>query len=101
MTAIEQKKAIHFDPRTKILLLVFSMIVATTASDLRYECILILFTSIFGFLNGKFRYSLIGAGIYMALYLFTYHVHCMAQSCLQGLSVWYACWNYSIHNKSE
>ena len=71
MTAIEQKKAIHFDPRTKILLLVFSMIVATTASDLRYECILILFTSIFGFLNGKFRYSLIGAGIYMALYLFT------------------------------
>ena len=93
MTAIEQKKAIHFDPRTKILLLVFSMIVATTAPDLRYECILILFTAIFGFLSGKFRYldwrwHLYGfVPFYSPLsakwhWNSTYHVHCMAQSCL-------------------
>lgn len=67
----KEKKAIRFDPRTKILLLIFSMIVATTAPDLRYECILILFIAVFGFVCRKFRYSLIGTGVFVVLYLFT------------------------------
>lgn len=71
MTAMTQKKTIRFDPRTKILLMVCSMVVATAASDLRYECILILLIAGFGFLCGKFQYSLIGTGVFMALYLFT------------------------------
>lgn len=93
MTAAEQQKTIRFDPRTKILLMVFSVFVATTAPNLWYECILILLIAVFGFLCGKLKYALIGTVVFMVLYFFyhtlfarqhrgsTYHVHCMAQSC--------------------
>lgn len=73
MSDIKQNKkwGVHFDPRTKILLLIISMIIATTAPSLSYECVLILFIAIVGLLCGKFRYSLIGTVVFMALYLFT------------------------------
>lgn len=71
MMSAEQEKTIHFDPRTKIILLIFSMIIATTAPDLRFECVLILLIAGLGILCGKIRYSLIGTGVFMALYLFT------------------------------
>lgn len=66
-----KKEPVHFDPRTKIILLVISMFAAVTAPSLYYECILILMIAIFGFLCGRFRYSLIGTGAFMVLYLFT------------------------------
>lgn len=70
--AIEKKKQfVRFDPRTKIVLMVFSMIVATTASSLQYECILILLIAGFGMMCGKIRYSLIGTAVFTALYFFT------------------------------
>lgn len=72
MAAIEKKKQfVRFDPRTKIILMVFSMIVATTAASLLYECVLILLIAGFGLMCGKIRYSLIGTAVFMALYLFT------------------------------
>lgn len=54
MMSAEQEKTIHFDPRTKIILLIFSMIIATTAPDLRFECVLILLIAGLGILCGKF-----------------------------------------------
>lgn len=72
MSGREQKKGrVRFDPRTKILLLIISMIIATTAPSLSYECALIILIAIVGLLCGKFRYSLIGTVVFMALYLFT------------------------------
>ena len=71
MTAAEQQKTIRFDPRTKILLMVFSVFVATTAPNLWYECILILLIAVFGFLCGKLKYALIGTVVFMVLYFFT------------------------------
>ena len=70
MTAGQKGKPIYFDPRTKIILLVLSMIVATTASSLAYECVLILLIAGMGILCGKTRYSLIGAVVFFLLYLF-------------------------------
>lgn len=72
IAAAKRKKSfVHFDPRTKIILLIISMIVATTAPSLRYECALILLIAGVGLLCGKIRYSLIGTVVFMALYLFT------------------------------
>jgi len=65
------KQFIHFDPRTKIILLILSMIIATTVPSLLFECVLIMFIAIFGLLCKKIRYSLIGTTVFMALYLFT------------------------------
>lgn len=66
-----QGKTVRFDPRTKILLLIFSMITATTVPNLRFECVLILLIAGLGILCGKIRYSLTGTSVFMALYLFT------------------------------
>lgn len=63
--------AIHFDPRTKIILLVFSMMIATTAPSLAFEGALILMIALFGILCGKLKYSVLGAIAFGILYLFT------------------------------
>lgn len=71
MTAAEKKKAVSFDPRTKIILLIISMIAATTAPSLDYECAFILLIAGVGLLCKKIRYSLTGTAVFMALYFFT------------------------------
>ncbi|SHH82657.1 energy-coupling factor transport system permease protein [Sporobacter termitidis DSM 10068] len=71
VTIEKKKQFIRFDPRTKIILLVLSMIVATTTPSLLYECVLILLIAGFGSVCGKVRYSLIGSAVFMALYLST------------------------------
>lgn len=67
----KRKWDICFDPRTKVLLLIISMIIATTAPSLSYECALILLIAFMGILCGKVRYSIIGTIVFLALYLFT------------------------------
>ena len=67
----KRKWDICFDPRTKVLLLIISMIIATTAPSLSYECALILLIAGMGILCGKVRYSIIGTIVFLALYLFT------------------------------
>lgn len=70
--ASENKRfMIRFDPRTKIILLFISTVIAMTAPSLTYECILILLIAGVGILCGKTHYSLIGTFVFMALYLFT------------------------------
>lgn len=64
-------KSIHFDPRTKIIILILSMAVATTAPSLQYECILIGMIALFGLLCKKIRYVLIGTAAFAVLYLFS------------------------------
>ena len=67
----KRKWGICFDPRTKVLLLIISMIIATTAPSLSYECALILLIAVMGILCGKVRYSIIGTIVFLVLYLFT------------------------------
>ena len=67
----KRKWGICFDPRTKVLLLIISMIIATTAPSLSYECALILLIAFMGILCGKVRYSIIGTIVFLVLYLFT------------------------------
>ena len=65
----KRKWDICFDPRTKVLLLIISMIIATTAPSLSYECALILLIAFMGILCGKVRYSIIGTIVFLALYI--------------------------------
>ncbi|MGL6197511.1 MAG: energy-coupling factor transporter transmembrane component T [Lachnospiraceae bacterium] len=76
MAAADKKKPlVRFDPRSKIIMLVISMIAATTAPSLLYVCVLILLIAGIGMLCGRFRYSLIGTVVFSALYLFaTYYL---------------------------
>ena len=67
----KRKWGICFDPRTKVLLLIISMIIATTAPSLSYQCALILLIAVMGVLCGKVRYSIIGTIVFLVLYLFT------------------------------
>ena len=64
----KRKWGICFDPRTKVLLLIISMIIATTAPSLSYECALILLIAVMGILCGKVRYSIIGTIVFLVLY---------------------------------
>lgn len=66
-----RKWNVRFDPRTKIILLIISMIIATTISSLYYECILIALIATVGVACGKIRYTVIGTGIYIGIYLFS------------------------------
>ena len=96
-----------------MLLLIISMIIATTAPSLSYECALILLIAGMGILCGKVRYSIIGTIVFLVLYLFTtlylgnvtgnglYHVHSMAVLGFQGVSLWNVGRNCRIHNKSN
>ena len=109
----KRKWGICFDPRTKVLLLIISMIIATTAPSLSYECALILLIAVMGVLCGKVRYSIIGTIVFLVLYLFTtlylgnvtgtalYHVHSMAVLGFQGVSLWNVGRNCRIHDQSK
>jgi energy-coupling factor transporter transmembrane protein EcfT len=57
------------DPRTKLILMIFTVITATQAPDLTYELLLILLITILGFMLGRKRYAVLGAFLFMLLYL--------------------------------
>lgn len=59
---------LNFDPRTKIILIGFCALTATTTPTLQYECILIALISVYGTLSGKIRYTIIGTAFYFILY---------------------------------
>lgn len=62
---------LNLDPRTKILLMILTVIAATTGPNLEYECILVLLIGIIGFMNKKYSYSVKGILGFLLLYLFT------------------------------
>lgn len=66
-----RKQLVRFDPRTKIVLLMISMMIATTAKSLQYEFVLILLIAVVGILCGKAKYSITGSAAFLILYLFT------------------------------
>lgn len=68
------KPFVRFDPRSKIIMLIISMIAATTASSLLYICALILLIGGVGLLSGRFWYSLIGTVVFIALYISNYYL---------------------------
>ena len=65
---------LNFDPRTKIILIGFCALTATTIPSLQYECILITFIAVYGVLSGKIRYTIIGTVFYFILYGLTMQV---------------------------
>ena len=68
MSPCRKKAFLDFDPRTKIILLIISIISVTIAPSLAYELVLIVLIAMFGVLCGKIRYSMIGMILYLVLY---------------------------------
>lgn len=66
-----QQKGLWLDPRTKILLLLFSVLSAMFAPSLQYELCLIGIICLLGALCGKWKYALKGVAFYALAYLFT------------------------------
>ncbi|MFA9465672.1 MAG: energy-coupling factor transporter transmembrane component T [Velocimicrobium sp.] len=62
---------LFFDPRTKLILMIFTVITATQAPTLEYECLLIALITFFGFLCKKGKNVIWGSAVFAALYLFT------------------------------
>lgn len=62
---------IHFDPRTKIMLLFLCVLCTMFAPSLNYELYLVILVAVFGFLLKKYRYVLLGLLTYIAIYLVT------------------------------
>ncbi len=57
------------DPRTKLILMIFTVITATQAPNLTYELLLILLITILGFMLGRKRYVVLGAFLFLLLYI--------------------------------
>lgn len=66
-----QQKGLWLDPRTKILLLLSSVLSAMFAPSLQYELLLVGMTGLLGALCGKWKYALKGVAFYALVYLFT------------------------------
>lgn len=64
-------RKLHFDPRTKLLLMTFTILSATLSPSLYYAAGLVLLIMLFGFACGKPRYSLLGALTYAVLFALT------------------------------
>jgi len=62
---------LKFDPRTKILLLIISILSAAMSPSLIYNFALVLFVALFGIVSGRVKYSLIGVGLYIFICFMT------------------------------
>lgn len=60
-----------FDPRTKLIILLLCVAIATMSVSILFECILILFIAAFGCMSGKKKLSFIGVVIFFLFYGFT------------------------------
>lgn len=66
-----QQKGLWLDPRTKILLLLFSVLSAMVAPSLQYELCLVVIIGLLGVLCGKWKYAVKGIVFYALVYFFT------------------------------
>lgn len=61
----------NLDPRTKFVLTVLCIVAVTIAPTLKYELIVVAGVAFLGILLGRWRYALIGAGVYALIYALT------------------------------
>jgi len=64
-------KALHFDPRTKLALILICVLSAMVAPDMRFRFMLVMLTAAFGAVCGRWRSALCGAAVYGLICLFT------------------------------
>ena len=64
-------KALHFDPRTKLALILICVLSAMFAPDMRFRFMLVMLTAAFGAVCGRWRSALCGAAVYGLICLFT------------------------------
>ena len=64
-------KALSFDPRAKLALLLLCMLCAVFAPGLRFQFALVALIGLFAAACGKWRYALRGALAYALICLFT------------------------------
>ena len=64
-------KPLHFDPRTKLALLLACVLCAMSAPSLSFQFALVALVSLTALAAGKWRYALRGAAVYACLCLFT------------------------------
>ena len=63
---------LHFDPRTKLLLLILCVLCTMMAPSIHYELVLVLLIAVFGICLGKNKYTLISVMVYGVIYGLTY-----------------------------
>lgn len=61
----------NFDPRTKIIVLILCIIIASIAPSVQFECLLIGLIVLFGCINGKIKYAFTGAILFAAFFAFS------------------------------
>ena len=64
-------KALRFDPRTKLALILICVLSAMFAPDMRFRFMLVMLTAAFGAVCGRWRSALCGAAVYGLICLFT------------------------------
>lgn len=64
-------RGLAFDPRAKLLLLLFSVLCTMFAPSLIYELILVCLTAVFALLSGRYRSAVIGVLVYGLIYALT------------------------------
>lgn len=80
----EKKAALFwFDPRTKLLLLILTVLAASMAPSLVYELGLVILVALFALLSGKWKQAVIGLGVYILFYLLSYGAILMEPNVLQ------------------
>lgn len=71
MNSINRQRFPKFDPRTKMLLMLFSILSAALAPNLQYEAGLVLLIALFAALCGKMRLGFTGMVCYAGFYFLT------------------------------
>ncbi|MFV0528538.1 MAG: energy-coupling factor transporter transmembrane component T [Lachnospiraceae bacterium] len=67
----KEKSGLWFDPRTKLLLLLLTVLAATMAPSLKYELGLVVLVAVTALVCGEFRKAVLGLLAYLLFYLLT------------------------------
>lgn len=87
MSRKKEAGLLWFDPRTKLLLLILTVLSASMAPDLRYELGLVTLAVLFALLCGRWKQAIMGLGIYGMVYLGSAAALSMKPSALQAMLI--------------
>ncbi|MCH3916011.1 MAG: energy-coupling factor transporter transmembrane protein EcfT [Spirochaetia bacterium] len=87
MNSKTNRKGIWFDPRTKMSILVISVLAASMAPDLPYELGLVLLIALFALLCGRLRMAILGIVGYVIFYFLTEAIYSFPKESTQAVLV--------------
>lgn len=89
-SCVSQKKEaalLWFDPRTKLLLLVLTVLTASTAPGILYELGLVILVAAFALLCGKWKQGVMALSVYLVFYWISCSAVLMEPSALQAMLI--------------